>query len=82
MISCNEYDYIEIACMYRYPIKLTLKSGEVLECVALDTARNDSRQECIKVEQNGEHTLIELDTLASLDVLVTNPHFQSVSFSQ
>ncbi|NIY83194.1 Rho-binding antiterminator [Vibrio hepatarius] len=82
MISCNEYDYIEIACMYRYPIKLTLKSGEVLECVALDTARNNARQECIKIDQNGEHTLIELDTLVSLDVLVTNPHFQAVRFSQ
>lgn len=82
MISCNEYDYIEIACMYRYPIKLTLKSGEVLECVALDTARNNVRKECIKVEQNGEHTLIELDSLVSLDVLVANPHFQSVCFSQ
>ncbi|HFU74774.1 MAG TPA: transcriptional antiterminator, partial [Arcobacter sp.] len=27
MISCHQYDYIEIACMYHYPVALTLKSG-------------------------------------------------------
>lgn len=81
MISCEEYDYIEIACMHRYPIKLTMKSGEVLTGIALDTARNESRQECIKLKADGGETLVVLDDIAILDVGVDNPHFERVSFS-
>ncbi|MDF5463594.1 Rho-binding antiterminator, partial [Vibrio parahaemolyticus] len=50
MISCNDYDYIEIACTYQYPIILTLKSGEIIHCSAKDTSLNNEREECIKVE--------------------------------
>lgn len=80
MISCNEYDYIEIVCMFKYPIKLTLKTGETIECTALDTARNDSREECIKVEQSSTEILVVLSSISKLEVCVENPHFTEVSF--
>ena len=82
MISCNEYDYIEIVCMHRYPIKLTMKLGEVIEGVALDTQRNEAREECIKVDVSGTEELIVLDNISRLEVGVENPHFQAVSFGQ
>lgn len=53
MISCNEYDYIEIVCLYRYPVRLTMKVGESIKGVALDTSRNESKNECIKLNANG-----------------------------
>lgn len=37
MISCNQYDYIEIACMYKFPLRLTLVSNQVVEGTAIDT---------------------------------------------
>ena len=80
MISCNDYDYIEIVCMHRYPIKLTLKSGDRIECVGLDTQRNDSREECIKVSMQGTEHLVVLTDLCALEVCVDNPHFQQISF--
>lgn len=80
MISCDQYDYIEIVCMYRYPIILTLKSGETLACTALDTQRNDAREECIKVLANDQEQLVVLDQLAKLRVTIENPHFQEVTF--
>ncbi|MEZ8614772.1 Rho-binding antiterminator [Vibrio splendidus] len=80
MISCNDYDYIEIVCMHRYLIKLTLKSGEQIECVGLDTQRNDSREECIKVSIQGVEQLVVLTDLSTLEVCVDNPHFQQISF--
>ncbi|ABZ77404.1 transcriptional antiterminator, Rof [Shewanella halifaxensis HAW-EB4] len=49
MISCNQYDYIEIVCLYRYPIALKLKSGETISGIALDTARDSKKRECIKL---------------------------------
>ena len=80
MISCQEYDYIEIVCMYRYPITLTMKSGEVIECTALDTKQNTAREECVKVDVDGVEKLVELDAISQLDVRVDNPHFKNISF--
>jgi len=81
MISCNEYDYIEIVCMYHYPINITFKSGELLSCIALDTKRNDKRQECMEVDVQGVNQLVVLDEVAQLKVMTENPHFQVISFS-
>ena len=80
MISCQAYDYIEIVCMYRYPITLTMRSGDSIECTALDTQQNIAREECIKVDVDSVEKLVELDTIAQLDVRVENPHFKSISF--
>ena len=80
MISCSQYDYIEIVCMYRYPIKLTMQSDEVIEGVALDTQRNGDGEECIKIEFSGAEHLFVLDNISKLEVTVENPHFQDISF--
>jgi len=76
MISCSNYDYIEIVCLYRYPVRLQLQSGEVIEGTALDTARNQERQECIKIQVNESEQLVQLDTIANLEVTVENPHIK------
>ena len=83
VISCDEYDYIEIACMQRYPIKLTLKSAEALvEGVAIDTQRNKAREECVQIDVNGTIALIVLDDISKLEVCVENPHFKMISFGE
>ena len=79
MISCQQYDYIEIACMYRFPLKITLKDGSIVEGKALDTARDDDGHECLKIAMDEEKKLIILDEIALLEAMSTNPHFQSVS---
>ena len=48
MISCNHYDYIEIACMHRLNIELVLKNGDSVCGVAADIKRNALKQECIE----------------------------------
>ncbi|MGR5388071.1 Rho-binding antiterminator [Vibrio crassostreae] len=80
MISCSDYDYIEIVCMHRYPIKLTLNSGEWVEGVALDTKRNQDREECIKLCVEGREQLVVLTEIIELEVCVDNPHFKQISF--
>lgn len=79
-ISCEQYDYIEIVCMNRYPIKLTLKDASIIECVAMNTKVNESWCECIEVSCEGVVSLIELREISELSVCVENPHFNSVSF--
>jgi len=80
MLSCDQYDYIEIVCMYKYPIKLTLKSNETVAGKALDTQYNDKREECIKLIADNNTCLIVLNTIKQLHVCVDNPHFQTVEF--
>ena len=80
MISCDKHDYVEIACMYNYPIKITLKSGSELEGKALDTQYNDSREECIKIKLNDAEKLVVLESISRIEVLIENPHFHVFSF--
>lgn len=80
MISCSEYDYIEIVCLFRYPVKLTMKVGESIKGVAIDVLRNHSCNECIKLNTNETDILIELDGIYKLEVLINNPHFTEVIF--
>ena len=58
-----------------------MKSGDVIECIALDTARNENKGECIKVDLKGAHNLIVLDDISVMEVCVDNPHFNTVSFT-
>ena len=82
MMTCHEYDYIEIVCMQRYPIRLTLKTGDILEGIAFDTQLNQAREECIKVKVDDVTQWIVLDSLSKLEVCVANPHFTQVSFTE
>lgn len=80
MISCALYDYIEIACMYKYQLKLTLKSGDVINGSAIDTKRDNERQECIAIQQDQKITLIKLEAISALETSSKNPHFNKISF--
>lgn len=80
MISCDHHDYIEIACTYRYPIKLTMKSGNVIQGIALNTAFNAGKDECIRVDLEGAEKLVVLGDISTLEACVDNPHFHTVTF--
>ena len=80
MISCNQHDYIEIVCMFRYPLRLTLKSGQLIEGIAVDVALNEDRLECLEMDINGQQHAIILDQISQLEVAVANPHFDKVCF--
>lgn len=67
--------------MYRYPVKLTLITGTVIEGIALDTQYNAERKECIKLDVDDIETLITLASIAILEIGIENPHFQRISFT-
>ena len=80
MMSCEQHDYIEIACLYRYAVTLTLTAGHTLSGIALDTARNEQRQECIKMLADDVEQLIPLATISRMSANTNNPHFLVVEF--
>jgi Rho-binding antiterminator len=81
MLSCDLHDYVEIVCLYHYPLKLTLNSGAIVTGTADTTCYNDQRQECLVIEYEGKAQLVALDDIALLEVTVANPHVQQVRFS-
>jgi Rho-binding antiterminator len=81
MIPCEQHDYIELVCTYRYPLKVVLRSGECIECIAQDTQYDQARRECIKVSVAGQDKLIVLEDMASLEVCISNPHVTKLTFA-
>ncbi|WP_445765878.1 Rho-binding antiterminator [Rheinheimera sp.] len=81
MLKCDLHDYIEIVCLYHYPLKLTLSSGAVLTGTALTTRYNNQRQECLVIKQNDNEQQVVLEDIALLEVTVQNPHLQQVRFN-
>lgn len=81
MVTCHQTDYVEIACMYRYPIKLTMRSGEELLGTALDTKWDENKQECIEIKTEDASTeLVVLEEISILEVQIDNPHFSKITF--
>ena len=80
MLKCDLHDYIEMVCLYHYPLKLTLSDGTVLTGTALTTRYNQQRQECLIIKQNDSEQHLVLEDIARLEVTVQNPHLQHVRF--
>lgn len=80
MISCDRHDYIEIACMYRFSVELTLKSGKRVVGIAQTIELNQKREECINLHDNNKAILVVLTELISMRALKANPHFDRVDF--
>ena len=78
MLKCDLHDYIEMVCLYHYPLKLTLDSGVVLTGTALTTRYNQQRQECLVIKHYDNEQLVLLDDITLLEVTVANPHLLQV----
>ena len=78
-ISCDLHDYIEIACLYGYQVKLTFKDQQTVEGKAIDTLTSAEKREYLIIE-NGQKQQIELDRLKKLQVLTPNAQFTEVIF--
>lgn len=80
MISCANHDYVEIACMYRFVVKLVLRNGEIVQGKALQTAYNENREECIVLDTERGNKQIVLEQVASIEAVTQNPHFEKINF--
>jgi Rho-binding antiterminator len=77
-IACDLHDYIEIACLYGYQVRLTLKDKRIVEGRALNIVTEEKR-EFLLLDQNSIGK-IALDQLAKLQVLTPQARFTEVIF--
>ncbi len=78
-ISCELHDFVEVACLYGYQLKLILKNNEILEGKAIDIVNFPEKRECLVID-NASRQYIELTQLAKMQVLTPNAKFSEVVF--
>jgi Rho-binding antiterminator len=78
-ISCELHDFVEVACMYGYQLKLILKNNQVIEGKAIDIVNSPERKECLVID-NDSRQQIELTQLARMQVLTPHAKFNEVVF--
>ncbi|WP_293007105.1 Rho-binding antiterminator [Nitrosomonas sp.] len=79
IISCEQHDFVEVACMYRYRLKLVLKNKQMIEGTAIDIVNSSEKQEYLVIDSDSR-LQIELTQLAKMEVLTPNAKFSEVIF--
>lgn len=80
MISCANHDYVEIACMYGFEVRLVLKNGQIIHGNASQTTYNENREECIVLKTERGNSEVVLEQVASMEAVTRNPHFEKIKF--
>ncbi len=79
-LSCELHDYLEIACLYGYRVRLTLKNHQSIEGKALDTLSTAEKREYLVIDTGHGQQRIELNQLAKMQALTPNAKFKDVTF--
>lgn len=79
-ILCDLHDYVEVACMYHYQLRLTLKDNQIIEGKAIDIITSTGKQECLVISNGQEQHHIELTQLAKMQATTPNARFSEIFF--
>ncbi len=80
MISCANHDYIEIACMYGFEVKLVCKNNQIAQGKASQTTFNENREECVVLITEEGNKEVVLEQVAFMEAVTKNPHFDKIDF--
>lgn len=64
-LACDLHDYLEIACLYRYWLRIELYDGEPFEAEAVTTETTASKEEFLVVQVEGASHRLRLDRLGN-----------------
>lgn len=83
-ITCEQHDYLEIACTYRLVIVIDTMDGEELVLTPRDTKITSDKVEwLIGLKEPGRTEVkIRTDNIASIRAINPNPHFDTVVFKR
>ncbi|MCW5598500.1 Rho-binding antiterminator [Nitrosomonas sp.] len=80
IIDCELHDFIEVACMYGYQVRLVLKDQQIIEGQAKDIVTTAEKREFLVIENEQGRQQVELITLDKMQVLTANAKFNEISF--
>ena len=78
-ISCELYDYVEIACMRGYDVSLGLRDGSSIQGKAT-TTQTKATCEFLVIQIGAEAHPVRLDLIAKLQVLSRPSQFEEIDF--
>lgn len=76
-IACDLYDYVEIACLYHYVVRLQLLNGDTLTGIAQTTVIRD-RAEHLQLRINNREQLVNLGKIERMTALTDGAKFDDV----
>lgn len=68
-LACDLYDYLEIACMHRYQLRIELVEGGELTAQAVTTRTTSSKEEFFVVQNEQGEQQLRLDQLLAITPL-------------
>ena len=77
-LACDLHDYLEIACLYRYWLRIELYDGEPFEAEAVTTETTASKEEFLVVQVEGASHRLRLDRLRAITPRGTGARFGRV----
>lgn len=81
-ISCGDYDYIEIACMHRYDVRLVLADGATLFGRAVNTRTAENKQEYFGISVEGVLTEVPMNQLVRMTTTTPGASFDQIVFAE
>lgn len=79
-LACDLHDYLEIACLYGYRLRIELDDGSWLTARALDTRTLANKEEMLLVETAGAQRQLRLDRLRAVTALTPGARFGRIEF--
>lgn len=80
-LACHLHDYLEVACLFGYRVRLTLRDGSTVEGMAETTLTLPGSLEVLRLDVDGQPRELPLCELVSLRVLTEAARFELVHFS-
>jgi len=79
-IACDLHDYLEIACLFAYQVRITLVTGETFTGVAKTTRVENKKELLVLAVDNAQLQKIETPKLKTMEVLTPNAKFTRIEF--
>ncbi|MEM1091316.1 MAG: Rho-binding antiterminator [Pseudomonadota bacterium] len=80
-IACEDYDFVEIACLDRYEVAVETASGTLL-ARAVTTEVNQSGEFLVLTDKTGQQQMVRLDQIETLRVITQPSRFRERTFAR
>ena len=79
-VSCELYDYVEVACLYHHRLRVRTTDGQTLDGIAVDVRADGHGNEFIVMRSPGRELLIRLDAVTTIETLTDDARLGEVRF--
>lgn len=79
-ISCELYDYVELACLYRHDVRVQTTDGQALTGTALDARSDGLGNEFLVLRAPDRTLLVRLNAVTTMETLTDGARAGEVRF--